>query len=132
MADQVNPLGSLTAGALRTLQAASQPPSPKSPKNSEKAVEAQAKGPASRPDGVSGDQLGEAAEEIQAFLEATQSDLQFSIDKDTGGVVFKIINASTREVIRQVPSEEVLAMARKLRQLSHASEASGVLMDEKG
>jgi flagellar protein FlaG len=132
MADQVNPLGSLTAGALQTLQVAAKPPSSKSPKSSEKAAESQAKEPASRPLGVSEQQLGEAAEEIQEFLKTTQSDLHFSVDKDTGGVVFKIINASTREVIRQVPSEEVLAMARKLRQLSHASEASGVLMDEKG
>lgn len=60
------------------------------------------------------------------------SDLVFMVDKETGSSVFKIVDAKTREVIRQVPSEEVLAMARKLLELSGASDAAGILMDKEG
>jgi len=53
----------------------------------------------------------------------------FSVDKETGGPVFKILNASTHEVIRQMPSEEVLAMAHQLRKLSSQEDPSGLLVD---
>jgi len=43
--------------------------------------------------------------------------LQFSIDKDTGTTVVKVIDTSTKEVIKQIPSEDMLALAKALDQL---------------
>jgi hypothetical protein len=36
------------------------------------------------------------------------------VDDDTGQLVVKIIDRSTKEVIRQMPSEEMLAIAKTL------------------
>ncbi|MDA0189672.1 MAG: flagellar protein FlaG, partial [Proteobacteria bacterium] len=45
------------------------------------------------------------------------SDIQFSIDEDTGTTVVKIIDRTTDEVIRQIPSEEMLDIAKALDRL---------------
>jgi flagellar protein FlaG len=42
------------------------------------------------------------------------SNLLFSLDQETGKTVIKIVDSQTNEVIRQIPSEEVLAIARNL------------------
>ncbi len=39
--------------------------------------------------------------------------LEFSIDKDTGVTVIKVLNVETGEVVRQIPPEEVLAFMRE-------------------
>ena len=54
----------------------------------------------------------------------------FQYDKDSGLTYFKIVSAKTGEVIRQVPAEEIITMARKLRELANPKDAQGVLMDQ--
>jgi flagellar protein FlaG len=77
--------------------------------------------------------LDEAAKTLRQFLKDLPSDLQFKEDQDTGHLYFKVVNPVTQEVIRQVPSEEILAMARKLKELADAGKkAPGVLLDQQG
>jgi flagellar protein FlaG len=45
------------------------------------------------------------------------SDIQFSIDEDTDTTVVKIVDRNTQEVIRQIPSEEMLEIAKALDRL---------------
>ena len=131
MADPVSSLGSSSAGTLQPFQAVS-----KSPPAAEKASPAKAdflpKGPEERPVGMSAQELDGAAKAIQEYLQNAQLDLKFSVDQDTGSVVFKIVNAVTHEVIRQVPSEEVLLIAGKMKKLSTTRDTSGVLVDKQG
>jgi len=82
--------------------------------------------------GVSGEGLEAAAKQVADYLQKSSSDLEFGVDKDTGQYYFKVINPETHETIRQVPTEEMLAMAKRLRELGDARNASGVLMDEQG
>lgn len=58
-----------------------------------------------------------AMEEVRKVVAPVAESLQFSIDADSGRTVVKIMDASTDEVIRQIPSEEVLAMAKALDKL---------------
>ena len=41
----------------------------------------------------------------------------FSIDDDTGKTVVKIVDSTTQEVIKQIPSEEILSIAKALDKL---------------
>lgn len=41
-------------------------------------------------------------------------DLLFSIDNDTGKTVVKVVDSVTDKVIRQIPSEELIAIAKAL------------------
>jgi len=54
------------------------------------------------------------------------------VDKATGRTIFKVVDQNTGKVVIQVPSEEVLALARNLRSLDPKLGASGVLMDKQG
>ncbi|WP_417070722.1 flagellar protein FlaG [Niveibacterium terrae] len=59
-------------------------------------------------------QLQKAVSDLRDAVEPLARDLQFSVDKDTGRTVVKIIDSSTDKVIRQIPSEEALAIAKDL------------------
>ncbi|MBP1625996.1 MAG: FlaG protein [Holophagaceae bacterium] len=130
MADQVNPLGGLAPGMAQTLQSSSVPNSPKttpirSDASKPKAVDGSAVGASKK-------SLSEAAKTVEDYLQSSSSDLKFFVDKDTGVYGFKIVDATTHETIRQVPAEEVIEMAKRLRSLSDTKDASGVLMDAEG
>src|SRR5690606_23362610 len=56
----------------------------------------------------------EAIKKIQEFVDETQRGLQFSIDEDTGRTVVKVVARHSGEVIRQLPSEEALELAKRL------------------
>jgi flagellar protein FlaG len=66
---------------------------------------------------VDPEKLETAVQEVQKFTQNLAKELQFNIDKDSGRTVVKVVDASTQEVIRQIPSEEVLAMAKALGQI---------------
>lgn len=77
--------------------------------------------------------LEASAKEVDAFLRASNSELRFLRDEDSGRNYFKVVNPHTGDVIIQVPSEEVLAIARKLKELdATVGKASGVILDERG
>jgi flagellar protein FlaG len=46
-----------------------------------------------------------------------QSNLQFSIHEASGHVIVKVIDTETDEVIRQIPSEAILALAENAERL---------------
>jgi len=132
MADQVNPTGSLAPGPLLTFAVPSKPQSvPEKPRVA-KAADPAPKGPEERRAGESAKALDTAVQDLKAYLRDFQSDLLFQVDESSGHTFFKVVDAKTQEVIRQVPSEEILAMARKLRELASPREASGVLVDKEG
>jgi len=59
-------------------------------------------------------QVETAAQSVREFVQPINSNLEFSVDDDTGQLVVKIIDRTTQEVIRQMPSEEMLAIAKAL------------------
>jgi flagellar protein FlaG len=58
--------------------------------------------------------LKAAAEQIEQYLKSTGRELNFSIDEDTGQTVVTVRDASTGDVIRQMPNEEALRLAKAL------------------
>ena len=58
--------------------------------------------------------LEAATQSVREFVKPINSNIEFSVNHDTGQLVVKIIDRATKEVIRQMPSEEVLAIAKAL------------------
>jgi flagellar protein FlaG len=58
-----------------------------------------------------------ATKRLQEFVSEVRSDIQFSVDDQSGETVVKVIDSSTKEVIRQIPSEEALEIAKALDRL---------------
>lgn len=132
MADQVNPTGGLAPVPSLAPQTAARPQPVQDPPRATKLVDPQPKPLADGRTSVSGPALESAVKQVQGYLKQSQSDLRFQVDERSGQTYFKIVDSQTREVIRQVPSEDVLVMARKLRELTNPKGASGVLVDKEG
>lgn len=62
-------------------------------------------------------QIQQALEDVRKAIAPVAQNLLFSIDDDTGHTVIKIIDSSTDEVIKQIPSEEILAISKALDKL---------------
>lgn len=66
---------------------------------------------------ASAKELKDAIDKIEKVVQPVAQDLNFSIDEDTGKTVVKVIDSGTKEVIRQIPSEELIAIAHALDKL---------------
>jgi len=71
-------------------------------------------------------QVQRAAEAIDQKINAIAPNLRFSVDNDTGKTVVRVVDISTGETIRQMPSEEVLAISRSIDRLQ------GLLLNGEG
>ena len=78
-----------------------------------------------KPNNVSAEELAQAVEEIQNRLDAMGTRLNFAVNKEPDAVVVKVTDRLSGELVKQIPSEEVLALRKKLQELS------GLLFDEK-
>lgn len=132
MVDQVNPTGSLAPVLSLTLPVAVKPPPAQEKPRANKAADPAPQGPEAQPADQSSKALDTAIKEFKQYLQQSNSDLMFQVDESSGRTYFKVVDANTKEVIRQVPSEEILAMARKLRELANPKTAPGVLVDKEG
>merc|ERR1712157_240556 len=61
--------------------------------------------------------LDEAVKKVSDFLSAQNRDLLFNIDEQTQRTVVTVKESSSGEVIRQIPSEEVLKLADRIQEL---------------
>lgn len=58
--------------------------------------------------------LEEAVSKLNDYVQSTQRDLQFSYDESAGRQVVTVLDRETQQVIRRIPDEVVLNLARKL------------------
>lgn len=59
-------------------------------------------------------QLKNAVDNINRAMKQNNSNVEFSIDKDTKQTVIKVVESQTGQLIRQFPSEEILAVSRMI------------------
>lgn len=62
-------------------------------------------------------QIEQAVSEINKTLQAMSADIEFSIDSDTDRTIVKVVNPQTKELIRQIPTEEALAISKSLERI---------------
>ena len=65
-------------------------------------------------DPVDDEALSRAIETVNRILNPMARGLQFSIDLTTGKTIVKLVDTETQEVLREMPSREMLAIARAL------------------
>ena len=62
------------------------------------------------------EQLDDAVSQLNDFVQTVQRDLQFEVDNELGQTIVKVVDQSTKEVIRQIPDELALRLAENLQQ----------------
>ena len=74
----------------------------------------------------SAEEVREAADKINKVLQSlVSSNLQFSVDQDSGQTIVRVVDVETKELIRQIPNEEALAIAKSL------GKYQGLLIEQK-
>jgi len=66
-----------------------------------------------------------AVEEVNAFMQSMDRNLSFHVDEDLGEPIISVMDLETNEVIRQIPSEELLVIRKKM------NDVNGALFDDK-
>lgn len=59
-------------------------------------------------------QLDKVAQQLQEFVGDLNRNIEFSVDKDSGRDVIKVIDKDSGDLLKQYPSEEVLTLVSKL------------------
>jgi len=75
--------------------------------------------------------VAKAVSEIADYVQSISRDLQFQVDKQTGSTIVTVLDHETKEVIRQIPSEEAVAMARFIAE-NAPDPVKGLLMNGEG
>jgi flagellar protein FlaG len=59
-------------------------------------------------------EVKEAVIKLNDFAQKMQRDLNFKVDEDSGKTVIKVYDRHSEQLVRQIPNEEALAMAKRL------------------
>ena len=62
--------------------------------------------------------IEELSQTIREELNVQNVKLNFSVDRFTGKVVVRVIDGESGEVIREIPPEELLSLAREMKELT--------------
>lgn len=81
--------------------------------------------PAAAPVAVDPKVLQQLADKLSQTIGMTGQQVQFSVDSDTGKTVLRVTDAESGAVLRQIPGDEALSMARILDKMQ------GVLIRQK-
>lgn len=74
-------------------------------------------------------EITKLAESLARQLQQLTRQLNFSVDQDVDRMVVRVVNSSTGELVRQIPSEEFIELAKSLRNASEET-LRGVLLDD--
>ena len=77
------------------------------------------------PQRLSREEIEQTVSEVSDFVQNIQRNLLFSVDDDSGETIIKVTDRETDDVIRQIPSEEVVQLQQYLK------DASGILFKAK-
>jgi flagellar protein FlaG len=73
--------------------------------------------------------IDKAIEELQAFVEGLGRSLSFRQDDTIDRSVITVRDTNTNQIVRQIPSEEVIAISRQIKS-ELAEVRAGLLMDK--
>lgn len=93
-------------------------------------VERQAPGKSGQGDGSAGQGQNlpgfeEAKDQVNRALEQLNVKLSFKLNRDLDRMIVKVVNRESGEVVRQIPPEEMLEIAKRM------EEMGGILLDER-
>ncbi len=105
----------ITIGNSGTANAAPLPVAPQGAPQQQPAVKVAVAVPEPPQQQSKPEQLQKAVESLKQLIETkAPNKLSFSIDDSTGKAIVRITDAQTGEMIRQIPSEEMLEIARSI------------------
>ena len=126
MSANINQLGNAPAPVVAPTNGRAAPAAGAEPTSKAAAAPAPAAQAAAAPPPARPDEVREAVNQVREALKGTaSSDLQFSVEGENKEMVVRVVDSQTKELIRQIPSEEMMAISKAM------SNLSGLLIQQK-
>lgn len=79
-------------------------------------------------------ETAKVVDDLNKVAVSLQRDLNFKVDEDTGKSIITVTDSLTQKVIRQIPSEEIVELAKNLQSMMQSVEipAGNTQMDSSG
>lgn len=74
---------------------------------------------------VSAEDVERAVQHLVELMSQTQRSLRFRVDEASGRTVITVIDAETKEIVRQIPPPELLAVVRHFERVGSLLDARG-------
>ena len=74
---------------------------------------------------ISAEELQNVVKRLNENVQMVNRDLQFSVDEQSGRSVIRVVNAETQELVRQIPSEEILRISQYIKE--QTADVSGLI-----
>lgn len=71
-------------------------------------------GEAARTEEARNVEMKEAVSKLNQYVQKTQRNLDFSLDEDSGKTVIRVYDRQSEQLVRQIPDEVALELAKKL------------------
>jgi len=71
-------------------------------------------------------EITQAAKDIFGYVQNITRELNFSVDEELGKTVITVIDDETGDVIRQIPNEDILQLAREIANMKDST-STGIL-----
>ncbi|MCL5049669.1 MAG: flagellar protein FlaG [Firmicutes bacterium] len=80
---------------------------------------------------ISREEIQRAADSVADMARTLNRELQFSVNNDIDETVVTVIDKNTGEMVRQIPSEEIVRLAQRMKEYSgeQLDSATGILLD---
>lgn len=75
---------------------------------------------------LSAEEMQKLVQELNESMKMINTNLAFSLDEVTNRTILRVINSETKELVRQIPSEEMLRISQQM------SKLLGILVDHNG
>lgn len=74
---------------------------------------------------IAPEELTQVVDSLNSIVQTMKRNISFDVDKDSGRVVISVSDSDTKELIRQIPSEDALKLLKRM------DAAVGLLFSEK-
>lgn len=78
------------------------------------------------------EEMEAAVADISEYIQVNSRSLSIALDPALDLPIIRVMDSATNEVVRQIPAEEVVAVARFIRTLLPESDPVGVLLNKQG
>lgn len=76
--------------------------------------------------------IEKAVSEVNKFVKQIDRNLEFSVDEASGRVIITVREPDTGKIVRQIPPEELLVIAKLVRENFADTLPSGILLADEG
>ena len=66
---------------------------------------------------VTVEEVENAVQRVSDFVQVVRRELEFAVDENSGRTVITVMDAETREIVRQIPPEKLMVVAENIERL---------------